>query len=114
MVQVAIVRVAMKWRCPGNGRRINQGYAGTAASEAAATHSIQVGGRQVAESEARIRAFASPLGVERTFTWAVRFRGLARNYERLPHTMAGLRFLALAYLMLPTVMLFPTLISNRL
>jgi hypothetical protein len=43
-----------------------------------------------------------------------RFRGLARNYERLPHTMAGLRFLALAYLILPTVMLFPTLSSNRL
>lgn len=38
--------------------------------------------------------------VERNFTWAARFRRLARDYERLPETLAGLHFLASAILML--------------
>ena len=32
--------------------------------------------------------------VERSFAWAVRFRRLAKDYERLPATVAGLRFVA--------------------
>jgi transposase len=38
--------------------------------------------------------------VERSFAWAARFRRLARDYERLPDTLAGLHFLAFAILML--------------
>ena len=38
--------------------------------------------------------------VERSFAWAARFRRLARDYERLPETVAGLHFLVLAILML--------------
>lgn len=38
--------------------------------------------------------------VERSFAWAARFRRLARDYERLPETVAGLHFLAFAILML--------------
>jgi len=38
--------------------------------------------------------------VERSLAWAVRFRRLARDYERLPETLAGLHFLAFAILML--------------
>ena len=38
--------------------------------------------------------------VERSFAWAARFRRLARDYERLPETLAGLHFLAFAILML--------------
>ena len=38
--------------------------------------------------------------VERTFAWLARFRRLARDYERLPSTLAGLHFLAVACLML--------------
>jgi transposase len=37
--------------------------------------------------------------VERTFAWAARFRRLARDYERLPETFAGLHFIAFACLM---------------
>ncbi len=33
--------------------------------------------------------------------WAARFRRLARDYERMPHTLAGFRFLAFACRMLP-------------
>jgi transposase len=38
--------------------------------------------------------------VERSFAWVTRFRRLAREYERLPETLAGLHFLAFAILML--------------
>jgi transposase len=38
--------------------------------------------------------------VERSFGWMARFRRLARDYERLPETLAGLHFLAFAMLML--------------
>jgi transposase len=38
--------------------------------------------------------------VERSFGWMARFRRLARDYERLPETLAGLHFLAFAILML--------------
>jgi transposase len=38
--------------------------------------------------------------VERSFAWAARFRRLAKDYERLPDTVAGLHFVAFACLML--------------
>jgi transposase len=36
---------------------------------------------------------------ERSFAWATRFRRLARDYERLPETPAGLHFVAFAMLL---------------
>jgi transposase len=38
--------------------------------------------------------------VERSFAWAARFRRPARDYERLPETLAGLHLLAFAILLL--------------
>ena len=38
--------------------------------------------------------------VERSFAWTGRFRRLARDYERLAHTLAGLHVVAFAILML--------------
>ena len=38
--------------------------------------------------------------VERSFAWATRFRRLAKDYERLPATVAGLHYLVFALLML--------------
>ncbi|MBB5503095.1 transposase [Paraburkholderia sp. MM5384-R2] len=37
--------------------------------------------------------------VERSFGWLDRFHRLARDYERLPETLAGLHFVVLAVLM---------------
>lgn len=37
--------------------------------------------------------------VERSFGWLNRFRRLARDYERLPETLAGLHFVVFAMLM---------------
>ena len=47
--------------------------------------------------------------VERSFGWAARFRRLARDYERLPETLAGLHYLAFVILMLHRVI---TLVTN--
>lgn len=41
--------------------------------------------------------------VERRFAWMAQFRRLARDYERLPETVAGLHFVAFACLMLHRV-----------
>jgi len=41
--------------------------------------------------------------VERSFGWLNRFRRLARDYERLPQTLAGLHFVVFAILMLSHV-----------
>jgi transposase len=38
--------------------------------------------------------------IERSFAWTARLRRLARDYERLPATLAGLHFLAFAIVML--------------
>jgi transposase len=38
--------------------------------------------------------------VERSIGWVARFRRLARDYERLPDTLAGLHCLAVAILLL--------------
>lgn len=41
--------------------------------------------------------------VERSFAWATRFRRLAKDYERLPSTLAGFHFLAFVCLMLARI-----------
>ncbi len=42
--------------------------------------------------------------VERSFAWLSRFRRLAKDYERLPETVAGLHLVAFSVLMLGRVM----------
>ncbi len=42
--------------------------------------------------------------VERSFAWVSRFRRLARDYERLPATLAGLHFAAFVCLLLPKLL----------
>lgn len=42
--------------------------------------------------------------VERSFAWLSRFRRLAKEYERLPETVAGLHLVAFSVLMLTRVM----------
>ncbi len=44
--------------------------------------------------------------VERSFAWVSRFRRLARDYERLPTTLAGLHFAAFICLLLPKLLSF--------
>jgi transposase len=46
--------------------------------------------------------------VERSFAWMSRFRRLARDYERLAETLAGLHFIAFALLMAHRFVTFMT------
>ncbi|WP_313068210.1 transposase [Paraburkholderia sp. LEh10] len=52
--------------------------------------------------DCRVRQRQTPFtrAVERSFGWLNRFRRLARDYERLPETLAGLPFVVFAMLML--------------
>ena len=60
--------------------------------------------RSLLPSPAAVRLSVSPyLVVERSFGWMSRFRRLARDYERLPETLAGLHYLAFVILMLKNV-----------
>jgi transposase len=79
---------------------VDQGYTGAETAEAAAEHGIQL--EVVKHTEAKRGFVLLPRRwvVERSFAWAARFRRLARDYERLPETLAGLHFVAFAILML--------------
>jgi transposase len=72
-------------------------------AEAAQAHSIDLAVVKLPEAEGPKRGFVllpKRRVVERDFAWASRFRRLARDYERLAATLAGLHFLAFACLML--------------
>jgi transposase len=78
---------------------VDQGYTGDDAAQAAAEHGIAL---VVVKLPAAKRGFVllpKRWVVERSFAWAARFRRLARDYERLPQTLAGLHFVAFAMLM---------------
>jgi transposase len=79
---------------------VDQGYTGETARQAAAEHAIRL--EVVKHSEAKHGFVLLPRRwtVERSFGWLARFRRLARDYERLPETLAGLHFLAFVALLL--------------
>ncbi len=79
---------------------VDQGYTGAAANAEAAAHGIKVEVIKLAEAKKGFVLLPRRWVVERSFGWAARFRRLARDYERLPETLAGLPFLAFAVLML--------------
>jgi transposase len=79
---------------------VDQGYTGEQAAQAAQTHGIAL---EVVKLNAVKRGFVllpRRWVVERSFAWMARFRRLARDYERLPQTFAGLHWLAFVTLML--------------
>jgi transposase len=83
---------------------VDQGYTGAEPAAAA----VQVGVRlEVVKHHEAKRGFVllpRRWVVERTFGWAARFRRLARDYERLASTLAGYHWLALATLMLHSLL----------
>jgi transposase len=79
---------------------VDQGYTGDQAATAAAAHGIRL---EVVKLPAAKRGFVllpRRWVVERSNAWVARFRRLARDYERLPDTLAGLHFVAFAILLL--------------
>jgi transposase len=79
---------------------VDQGYTGEAAAESAAAHGLRLEVVKLPEAKRGFVLLPRRWVVERSFAWAARFRRLARDYERLPETVAGLHFLAFAILML--------------
>jgi transposase len=79
---------------------VDQGYTGDAAAEEANKHGIRLEVVKLAEAKKGFVLLPRRWVVERSFGWAARFRRLARDYERLPETLAGLHYLAFAILML--------------
>lgn len=79
---------------------VDAGYDGKRVAAAAATAGIQLEVVRVPGAKRGFVLLPRRWVVERSFAWASRFRRLARDYERLPETVAGLHFLAFACLML--------------
>ena len=87
---------------------VDQGYTGPNAAEAAQSHGIRL---EVVKHPMAKRVFVllpRRWVVERSFAWAVRFRRLAQDYERLPQTLKGIHFIAFAILMTSRFITLPT------
>jgi transposase len=79
---------------------VDQGYTGEDAAEAAEVRGIELAVVRLPEAKKGFVLLPRRWVVERSFAWATRFRRLAKDYERLPETIAGLHFVAFSYLML--------------
>ncbi len=79
---------------------VDQGYTGEEPAQAAATSGIRLVVVKLEEAQRGFVLLPRRWVVERSFAWASRFRRLARDYERLPDTLAGLHWLAFLMLML--------------
>ena len=79
---------------------VDQGYTGEQAAQDAAAHGIQLEVVKLPQAKKGFVLLPRRWVVERSFALAAHFRRLARDYERLPETLAGLHFLAFAILML--------------
>ena len=87
---------------------VDQGYTGEQAVQGAAQPGIKLEVVKLPEAKKGFVLLPRRWVVERSLAWAARFRRLARDYERLPETLAGLHFLAFAILLLKR---FVTLIT---
>jgi transposase len=89
---------------------IDQGYTGEEPAQAAQDEGIELQVIKLSEAKRGFVLLPRRWVVERSFGWLNRFRRLARDYERLPETLAGLHFVVFAMLMLAHAV--PTLHSS--
>lgn len=79
---------------------VDQGYTGEEPAKTAEAEGMRLEVIKLPEAKKGFVLLPRRWVVERSFAWAARFRRLARDYERLPETLAGLTYLAFAILML--------------
>lgn len=79
---------------------VDQGYTGEQPAQAASAHGLQLEVVKLPQARKGFVLLPRRWVVERSFAWTTRFRRLARDYERLPETLAGLHYLAFAILLL--------------
>jgi transposase len=82
---------------------VDQGYTGENAADAAEEHGIKLEVVKLPTAKKGFVLLPRRWVVERSFGWMSRFRRLARDYERIPETLAGLHYLAFVILMLKNV-----------
>ena len=82
---------------------VDQGYTGENAADAAAEHGIKLEVVKLSTAKRGFVLLPRRWVVERSFGWMARFRRLARDYERLSETLAGLHYVAFVTLMLKNV-----------
>jgi transposase len=85
---------------------VDQGYTGDEAAAAADGWGIRLEVVKLPTTKRGFVLLPRRWVVERTQGWAARFRRLARDYERLPETLAGLHLLAFVSLMVQRVVSF--------
>jgi len=79
---------------------VDQGYTGDEPAQAAQSQGMELLVIKLPEAKKGFVLLPRRWVVERSFGWMARFRRLARDYERLPETLAALHYLAFAMLML--------------
>ena len=80
---------------------VDQGYTGDEPAQAAKEQGMRLEVVKLPEAKRGFVLLPRSFVVEqRFFAWMTRFRRLARDYERLPETLAGLHLLAFIVLML--------------
>ena len=82
---------------------VDQGYTGQEPAMAAQANGIHLIVVKLEEAKRGFVLLPKRWVVERSFAWAARFRRLARDYERLPSSLAGLHWLAFLTLMLNSI-----------
>jgi transposase len=82
---------------------VDQGYTGENAADVAEGHGIKLEVVKLPTAKRGFVLLPRRWVIERSFGWVSRFRRLARDYERLPETVAGLHFVAFVILMLKNV-----------
>jgi transposase len=71
------------------GAFLDPGYTGDEPAEAAQAEGLCLGVIKLQEAKKGFVLLPRRWVVERSFAWSARFRRLARDYERLPETLAG-------------------------
>jgi transposase len=82
---------------------VDQGYTGETPAAEAAKEGIHLLVVKLEEAKKGFVLLPRRWVVERSFAWAARFRRLAKDYERLPSSLAGLHWLAFLTLMLKSL-----------
>ncbi len=79
---------------------VDQGYTGDEPAQAAQAQGMRLEVIKLPQAKRGFVLLPRRWVVERSFAWMTRFRRLARDYERLPETLAGLHLVAFTVLML--------------
>ena len=85
---------------------VDQGYTGQKPAEAAKKQKIELSVVKLPEAKRGFVLLPRRWGVERSFAWLARCRRLAKDYERLASTLAGMHLAAFAFLMLARLVNF--------